>query len=614
VTAAAKHEQPIGKAPSSATVITREEILRFGYRTLAEALAAQRSFYKSYDRTYEYIGVRGFLRPGDYNDRIVVQVNGHRYNDDIFFSPGLGPSFGIDMEDIERIEVIRGPGSALHGGNALFAVVNVVTVDPSDVPRVQLLGEMGSFERKRGKLAVAHEFTNGLELYATMSGSHIDGRDELYYREFDRPETNNGVAEDADEDWWINSFLSARYSDFYFQAGHQTREKEDPTAAYGVKFNEDDTYNRDSRSFAELSFNRAVHPRLDLTARAYYDSYYYKGNFVYGWFDNIDEAYSNWFGGEIDARFSLFPGNTLSGGVAYQYHPHVVQKNFDDVPFFSYLDDRRAYNNWGVYLQDEWALLPNLDLVAGVRFDQYYNDIQEFTPRGALIWRPLERTTVKLLIGQAFRPPNLFELRYAAPGDPALLANPNLDAEKNTTYEAVFEHTLSNGASGLISLYYYDIDDLIENTRVGNDIQFKNLDTVEAQGVEFEVRVPFRDRFFFRGSYGLQEARVDGDQLLSNSPKHLGQVSLRFPLPMGVEGGVEYLVVGPRPTLGGGTVDTAQLVNLTVRLPSIHGFRLTGSVYNLADQEFHDPAGPEQDQDRLRQDGRTWRVQLLYAF
>jgi outer membrane receptor protein involved in Fe transport len=102
VSAASKHPQTISNAPSSVSVVTREELKRQGYRTLAEALRSLRGFYGSYDRNYDYIGVRGFLRPGDYNDRILLLVNGHAYNDDIYQTAPLGYDFGIDLEAIDH--------------------------------------------------------------------------------------------------------------------------------------------------------------------------------------------------------------------------------------------------------------------------------------------------------------------------------------------------------------------------------------------------------------------------------------------------------------------------------------------------------------------------------
>ena len=229
VTGAGKHAQSLAEAPSAVTIITRADIQRFGYRTLAEALRSVRSFYGSYDRNYDYIGVRGFLRPGDYDDRILLLVNGHTYNDDIYGSASVGNDFGIDLEAVERIEVIRGPGSALYGGNALFAVINVVTVTGAEVPGVRALVETGSFARKRGQISVGHVFDSGLDVFASGSVLDIDGNASLLYPQFDTPENNNGVARDADGERAFNFFMNAHYGNFSLQGGANSREKHVPT-------------------------------------------------------------------------------------------------------------------------------------------------------------------------------------------------------------------------------------------------------------------------------------------------------------------------------------------------------------------------------------------------
>ena len=120
VSTASKFPQAIREAPASITVVTAEEIRRFGYRTLGDVLRSVRGFYTTYDRNYAYVGMRGFARPGDYNTRVLLLVDGHRLNDDIFDQAPIGTDFPIDLSLVERVEVIRGPASSLYGTNALF--------------------------------------------------------------------------------------------------------------------------------------------------------------------------------------------------------------------------------------------------------------------------------------------------------------------------------------------------------------------------------------------------------------------------------------------------------------------------------------------------------------
>src|SRR5689334_836875 len=86
VSGASRYEQDTREAPASVTIITAEDIRRFGYRTLAEALQNVRGMIVNDDHNYSYIGVRGFAVPGDYNSRVLFLVDGHSINEGVFES------------------------------------------------------------------------------------------------------------------------------------------------------------------------------------------------------------------------------------------------------------------------------------------------------------------------------------------------------------------------------------------------------------------------------------------------------------------------------------------------------------------------------------------------
>src|SRR6185503_8058386 len=119
--------QPATEAPASISFITAEEIRRYGYRTLADILRSIRGMYVTDDRNFSLLGAQGFAKPGDYNSRILLLVNGHRVNDNVFGQAEIGTEFGLDPAMFERVEIIRGPASSLYGDSAFFAVVNVIT-------------------------------------------------------------------------------------------------------------------------------------------------------------------------------------------------------------------------------------------------------------------------------------------------------------------------------------------------------------------------------------------------------------------------------------------------------------------------------------------------------
>src|ERR1700691_5878556 len=169
VSGASGFKQKVTEAPASVTIITSEEIQKHGYRTLADILRNVRGFYVSYDRNYSYLGVRGFGLPGQYNNTITLLVDGHRLNDDIYDGLLLGTDFPIDVDLIDRVEVIRGPNSSLYVASAFLGVINIITKRGRDLPKVSVAGEAASYGTYQGRASYGNRFDNGLELLLSTS-------------------------------------------------------------------------------------------------------------------------------------------------------------------------------------------------------------------------------------------------------------------------------------------------------------------------------------------------------------------------------------------------------------------------------------------------------------
>jgi outer membrane receptor for ferrienterochelin and colicins len=119
IVGASKYEQKQSEVAAAVSVITRNEIKTFGWHTLAEALASLPGIYTTYERQYSYLGTRGFGLPGDYNTRFLLTINGNRVNDAVYDQAYVGRDFPLDMDLIERIEFIPGPGGAIYGQNGI---------------------------------------------------------------------------------------------------------------------------------------------------------------------------------------------------------------------------------------------------------------------------------------------------------------------------------------------------------------------------------------------------------------------------------------------------------------------------------------------------------------
>ena len=355
---ASKRTQSLAEAPASVTVVTAEEIRRYGYRTLADILRSAPGFYINYDRTYHFIGTRGFRRPGDYDSRILLLIDGHRVNENVGDSPMLGTQFPLDVDLIEKVEIIRGPGSSLYGSNAVLAVVNVMTRRGASVQGLELSGQTGSFDTRKGRITYGNRLQNDVELLLSASTYNSDGP-ELYFEEFDTPDTYDGRVRN-DDDQFDNLVAHVSWGDFSLLLAHTGREKGIPTGAWDTVFGDPRTRVWDDTTLVGLTYARALSERYALRARVAYSHYNYDGRYAYDYSEEGDEPYvvlnhdywkGRWWEGELQVTGSPILGHTMTAGVEMRYNVRQDQANWDEEV---YLDDARHSDNWGIYVQDEF--------------------------------------------------------------------------------------------------------------------------------------------------------------------------------------------------------------------------------------------------------------------
>ena len=200
VYAASKFQQGVNEAPASITIITSDQIEKNGYRTLSDVLQSVPGFYVTNDRNYSYVGMDGISRPTDYNTHLLIMVDGHRVNDNIFNGAYVGTEALVDVQLIKRIEIIRGPGSSLYGANAFLGVINIVTKRGRDLQGAEVSEDAGSLQTYRERATYGQRYANGLELLLSETYYDSKGNRQLFFPEFNAPATNNGIARNADAD------------------------------------------------------------------------------------------------------------------------------------------------------------------------------------------------------------------------------------------------------------------------------------------------------------------------------------------------------------------------------------------------------------------------------
>jgi outer membrane receptor protein involved in Fe transport len=624
VTAASKFAQPISDAPSSVVILTASDIRAFGWRTLADALATLPGLYVTNDRNYTYLGARGFLRPGDYNSRFLLLVDGVRINDAVYDQALIGTEGLIDMDMVKRIEFVPGPGSAVYGSNALFGVINVVTRDGSGLPGVQgAVTAAGQGERK-ARTSYGWHGQNGADLLLSASAFNRAGRD-LYYPEFDladTPDTNGGVARHLDWDRAQNFLVKGSYGGVTLSASHVARTRGIPTASFGAVFNAPNS-TRDTQTSMSLAWNGQLAPALALAVQLQSGQADYVGA---GWYPdadgvarlNIDGAHARWYGASMHATLTNLPRQKIVIGAELGRDAHRDQVNYNEQPYEPLLDDHRSGMRRAVFVEDEIRLPAGFLVNAGVRVDDNEGtESRRTSPRVAVVYKATPGDTVKLIAGSAFRTANAYEMYYAIPDMSAgILPNADLQPEKIATRELVLEHVLAGGGHATLSLFRYVVDDLISQQidPATGKLIFRNIDHADARGLEAAL-----DRDFgavrLRASYSLQLARGTGGAPMIDSPRHLAKANLTVPLGWrGGRVGAELLCSGRR-LADQGAAGGYCMANFTVSaLRLLPRTELSLSAYNATGKRYADVAGAAFAQTALAREGRTLAAKLDWRF
>jgi outer membrane receptor protein involved in Fe transport len=633
-------------APASISVISSEEIRGFGYATLAEALRSVRGLFISSDRDYDSLGVRGYSVAGVYNNKVLVLADGHITNDLSLGQGFIGRDFDVDLNDVERIEIVRGPGSVLYGSAAFLAVVNVVHKTPPlglhASGHATFLGEAGA----GAVISAAAE-----NRWVSLHGGVFRNEGETLFRSPMESGPYSGFATNLDGEESAHADLRARYGDFNFYGSVNDRGKSLPTAPFDTVFGLPGTATHDSRFFGELSWAHtfgwggSLDARVSLDGRRHSATYQYRGPSDSLGHPGTSGRIADWGEAEVRLRLPEILRNRIFVGAEAQDVWKVRLSSFtpagSDAGLSQAPDVNYSETVYSAYAGDDLRIGQRLQLDAAVRVDDHHDSFgTTANPRLALIAQPWDGGNFKLMYGTAYRAPSFYE-RYYQNGTTQVAGNrcnpdgtcTSLKPEEIRTGEFELSHAIGESTSLLVAGYWSRISKILRLTGSG-PIFFGNRGSItHTAGIEGEARWQPEPGALVAVWYAF--AHVVNDQvctagrcvpgfIVPNVPTHTAALRMLWPVLPGMLSVSSELIYGSsRYTV---FVDNNNLetpvgeqfiwnAGLTGALGR-GGPRFTLLVQNLLDQKPLLPAGLEVPfaPRAVPQVGRTFRATLGGSF
>ena len=617
VSGVSKFEQSIRRAPAGVTVLTSADIRNYGWRTLSDALRSAPGFHIRNDRFYEYIGNRGFTRPFDYNSRTLVLINGHRVNDAIYQQGSVGTDFLLDLDLVDRIEIIRGPGSSIYGSNAFYGTINVIPKKGSDISGGEASLAVGSAPEGKARLTVGDRTPGGI-VYL-ISATEWESRGESDYalpsdwRAADATFTQRRV-KNSDDMINRSAYASASWRGFEAELAYGRRHKDVLPPVYYTAANSP-SYGVDERAYALLRASGQPTQNSNLSATTTLDYYHYSGIFspaFTGLEEQLNYADSLSLGTEITWRQTIGEHHELSLGIEHieNFQQDLGRNNLATGERVVHVRETSAQTS--PFAQLDAELSQTLHLSLGGRYDSYGDGQQRATPRTGLIWDANKNTTLKILYGESFRAPNVEE-RFAT--EVGLISNPELGPETNRTWEFISEHCLDQTWRIESHVYHIVSQDLITTIPFGGPGQatYSNAQEFTTQGADISLSATYAGGLQIRTSATLQQTEDEATGSdAPDAPRHLYKLNLSIPLGesgLRVSGELQY--VSSRSDAEHRELPDYVTGNVTLRTRNLwRHWDLSLSVYNIADTRWTEPKNTGQ----IISPPRTAMLRLTYGF
>lgn len=509
VISASKREQKLSEAPNAISVITAEDIKRSGAVDVPDLfrMVPGVDVVNVYGGTYG-VSARGFNER--FVSRMLVMIDGRSIYTS-FFGGVFWENEQVFLEDIERIEVIRGPGATLWGANAVNGVINIITKDPEDDQGLMVTGKAGTKKFREAVTRYSDSLTD--ELSISFTGGYREDEGTRGVQDWRRvPKATGRLKYQLSDDSALQFFAGFNESEIGLELSLFT-----PRGNANVRNN-----------YQMLRLEHQFSETSQFHFQVYRDYYAIRSS------DKVVDVEEEKYDLELQHSFNVGTQNHFIWGVNYR-NTEADSKFLDPE---SNNDDLV-----GVFLQDELTILDNVSFIAGVKYENNSFTGGNWSPRGSILYTPWSNHHFRFSVSRAYRTPSFFaDKAYLRPlllpsmpaFNPLLITgNDDLDPEKMTAFELGYRTTIFNKIGLNVESYYNELDRIIDVVTPLKlwPFYFKIDNSYKAisKGVEVSITIPVTPWWMLRSNYTFQEMenkRKNKDIL--GTPKHKISLISRF--------------------------------------------------------------------------------------
>ncbi|MDD2781441.1 TonB-dependent receptor [Sulfuricurvum sp.] len=627
VISASKVQESIKKTSASVTIIDEDMIDKMGANTLLDVLRVVPGLGVSQSNVYvDKISVRGIETW--FSEKVLILLDGHSLNSDLLNGGASNTYANFPVEQIKRVEIIRGPASALYGENAFTALINIITKEAQDVNGVQISTKVGSYNTAIANLLVGKTYEN-FDIAANINYRDSDG-----YSAYVANDAIGNSGHTSPTSKRLNTNLSLKHNNgFYLKANYNNTE-DGPRYGIAHALNNEDKAKREAY-FIELGHQYKINDNYTLDSRVYHDSFIadnrweiYPEGFPTGAYTDgmlAISGYTNKKSG-IETLLTVKKENyTVVSGLSYETQrlkdpiykanyipssgaPLGALQDFSDPSTNFVSEANRKF--WAAYSELLYDPREDLRLTVGIRYDHYNDFGGVFNPRLGAAWEVNEHNTLKLMYGEAFRAPTFAELYNK--NNPALVGNPDLNPETVQTFEMSLHNNSIENLEASLNLFHSTIDDII--SVLGTT--YTNRGTMTTRGIEAELKQHLHRGSYITANYTYQQPKNDDTRKIAeNISRHEGYVALNYRINTVFNLYTDAKYIGKQTRSTADTrvpVESSITSNATLLAKDLFlkDVQMKFSIYNLFDEKSYDSNAPYD----YPQAGRSYMAELSYKF